>query len=154
MIWCSTISTTEASVMRFWTFCWQTFLFPTFHRWPKFHKRRSEYFLQKMNEGLTFSINKGSGLSNFMDCDFGAGGLCLIFLQTLRMKSNFVTFVPCNWFVILFSNLDKFFMKNVNISYQQLLEDLQCYFCQFMPRYNIGIYNTTWWSMIINDNQW
>ena len=148
MIWCSTISTTEASVMRFRTFCWQTFLFPTFHRWPKFHKRRSEYFLQKMNEGLTFSINKGSGLSNFMDCDFGAGGLCLIFPQTLRMKSNFVTFVPCNWFVILFSNLDKFFMKNVNISYQQLLEDLQCYFCQFMPRYNIGIYNTTWW---IND---
>ena len=125
--------------MRFWTFCWQTFLFPTFHRWPKFHKRRSEYFLQKMNEGLTFSINKGSGLSNFMDCDFGAGGLCLIFPQTLRMKSNFVTFVPCNWFVILFSNLDKFFMKNVNISYQQLLEDLQCYFCQFMPRYKIGI---------------
>ena len=148
MIWCSTISTTEASVMRFWTFCWQTFLFPTFHRWPKFHKRRSEYFLQKMNEGLTFSINKGSGLSNFMDCDFGAGGLCLIFLQTLRMKSNFVTFVPCNRFVIFSSNLDKFLMKNVNISYQQLLEDLQCYFCQFMPRYNIGIYNTTWW---IND---
>ena len=74
-----------------------------------------------------------------MACDFGAEGLCLIFLQTLHMKSNFVTFVPCNWFVIFFSNLDKYFMKNVNISYQQLLEDLQCYFCQFLPRYKIGM---------------
>ena len=143
MIWCSTISTTEASVMRLWTFCWQTLLFPIDDL--NSTKGDQNIFFKKMNEGLTFSINKGSGLSNFMDCDFGAGGLCLIFLQTLRMKSNFVTFVPCNWFVILFSNLDKFFMKNVNISYQQLLEDLQCYFCQFMPRYNIGIYDTTWW---------
>ena len=74
-----------------------------------------------------------------MACDFGAEGLCLIFLQTLHMKSNFVTFVPCNWFVIFFSNLDKYFMKNVNISYQQLFEDLQCYFCQFLPRYKIGM---------------
>ena len=90
-----------------------------------------------------WALHIKNGFSNFIGCYFGARGLCLIFLQTLHMKSNFVTFVPCNWFVIFFSNLDKFFMKNVNISYQQLLEDLQCYFCQFMPRYNIGIYKTT-----------
>ena len=36
--------------------------------------------------------------------------------------------------------LSSFSQTSTNISYfQQLSEDLQCYFCQFMPRYKIGI---------------